>query len=235
MELTDFFLLLRDEGFATWFLFVMLYWIYNWFKLLGLRIQSKIKSNEWGVKPKTPEQLDELNHENNKIAAQIDDYLHNILEDYDVDCARVLQYFNWTYYNSGQHAQYIDCTHEVVNRNVDRWATMFRNIPASIFQPANSPLSNWENIIAIPKVDHNIDKLSLRDATLRQMYKSLWFKSYYAIALRNRYWHLIWKVTILWINKEISLTKNDLSAIQLQTSKIEALLTYKDNSNANPK
>ena len=61
---------------------------------------------------KTPKQIERLNAEDQKIDAEINNILFNILDKYSPDRVMVLQYHNGSFYNPGQHMKYVSCTHE---------------------------------------------------------------------------------------------------------------------------
>lgn len=122
--------------------------------------------------------------------------------------------------------KYVSCTHEQPNLWIAPWAMSFQRIPSAIFQPVNSALMNWEDTIFLPHVEKDLDSENNRQIYTREIYRNLWFKSYYAFALRTHNWHLIWKVTLVWLTKEIKYSQDQLREIQSQTYKIESLLNF---------
>lgn len=204
--------------FITWCL-LFLYWVAKRvFVVFDIWIENK--------KKKTPQQLDALNEEDNKIDREINNILFDILQKFQPDRVMVLQYHNWSYYNSGQHMKYVSCTHEQPNIWIAPWVMNFQRIPSAIFQPVNSSLMSGENTIILPHIWNDKEWENKREVYIRETYRHLWFKSYYAFALRTHEWHLIWKVTLVWLTKEIIYDEETIKKIQAQTYKIESLLNY---------
>lgn len=198
---------------------LFLHWIWKRvFKLFDLWIARQGK--------KTPDQIQELNEEDAKIDREINNILFDILQKFQPDRVMVLQYHNGSYYNSWQHMKYISCTHEQPNIWVQPWAMQFQKVPSAIFQPVNNPLIEWENQVIFRKVEREVEWEEERRKYVRQVYKNLWFKSYYALALRTHEWYLIWKVTLVWIHKEIDYTEDELDKINWYVWKVESLLNF---------
>ena len=190
--------------------------------LMFIYLVKKIEST-----PKTQKQILELENEDKKIDGEINSILFEMLQKYNPDRIMILQYHNWSHYNSGQHMKFISGTHEVVARGIASGVMQFQKIPSAIFQPANSPLMNGKNKLVYKNMNYTEGE-STQSRYLIDMYKSLGFKSYYAVALKNHHWQLIGKVNCRLLSREIEYDSKTIWRMQADVMKIEWLINYKN-------
>lgn len=166
-------------------------------------------------------------HYNPKIQAEINDILLEILRSTDVDSARVLQYHNWVTYKSWQHAFKITCTNWFKKDATipSDWLEI-QSVPVWFFETANSPFYNWKNIIKIPKIDME-KAISDRQKQSMMTYMWLWFKSYYAFAIRDWKWNLVAKLTLIWMVKEYYLSEEIIQTVEREVEKLQILINLK--------
>lgn len=208
-----------DNGFTVAFLAYMMWLFYG----VSNRVfrWADMKISNFGKK--SPEQIEELNEEEANIDCEVNNILYDILSEFQADKIMVLQFHNWKYYNSWQHSKFISATHELPNIWIEPKIMDFKNIPSAFFSQSNWPLMEGKDVVEFPKVYEEKEE-DLKRKLLRQLYKNMGFMSYYAFALRTREGQLIWKVTVVWIKKEVIFTEIQVNAIRAHTWKIESLL-----------
>ncbi len=213
------------DKYGPWFLFTAIAIIF-FASVLYILVKSinryiEFKFNE--AQKKTPQQLKKLIAHELNINAPVNELLDTIRLKYEASRVVVMQYHNGGYTNSGSHKSKISMTHEVVGQWVGHIAKDMQDIPSAIFTHANSRLLAWEDMTIIY---NTITGDGNSDEGVVATYRSVWYTSVYAFAIR-KHWCLVAKI-VVWYLSEYRLEEEDLNDILVTTKQIETLITLND-------
>ena len=213
------------DKYWLWFLFAIIiagFMIAFFYTLIiGANKYINFKFNE--AQKKTPKQLEKLIKHELNINAPVNEYLDEIRLKYNASRVVVMQYHNWGFTNSWSHKSKISMTHEVVGQWVGHIAKEMQDIPSAIFTHANSRLLAWEDMTIIY---NTITGDGNSDEGVVATYRSVWYTSVYALAIR-KHGFLVAKV-VVWYLSECRLEQDQLDDIFMKVKQIETLITLND-------
>lgn len=215
--------LIEQYGLGIVWLILILYFF---FKLIWLgydflqRLLDKNfpKQNLPGQK-KTMDQIKALNEFEIKVNWEVNRLIDTIRGRYDADRVAIMQYHNWTTYLSWSHNVKVSMTHEAVKMWIWNIIRDMQDIPSALFTHANSNLLKWEDTTII--YDTDTEEWN-SDSWVVATYKSIWYKSVYAIAIR-KWWHLVGKI-VVWFFNTTRLDDDEIEDIKNTVQVIESII-----------
>lgn len=169
---------------------------------------------------KTVEQIKALNEFEIKVNGEVNKLIETIRTRYNADRVAIMQYHNGTTFLSWSHNVKVSMTHEAIAPGIWYLIREMQDIPSALFTHANSNLLKWENYTII----YNTETEEWNsDSWVVATYRSIGYKSVYAIAIRKG-WHLVGKI-VVWFLDVHRLSEQDIEDITNTTSIIESIIT----------
>lgn len=169
---------------------------------------------------KTIPQIKAINDYEINVNAEVNKLLDTIRVRYSADRVAVMQYHNGTTYLSWSHNVKVSMTHESVSVGIGNIIRDMQDIPSAIFTHANSNLLKWENTTIIYNTETEDGNA---DSGVVSTYRSIGYKSVYAIAIR-KWWHLVGKVVIGYIGSPKRIASDDILEIMDTVKVIESII-----------
>lgn len=216
------------EKYGMWIVTLILV-VFFFFKIISLgteflrRLMDKTypdPNKQLPGQKKTVEQIKALNEFEIKVNGEVNRLIETIRTRYNADRVAIMQYHNGTTFLSWSHNVKVSMTHEAVAPGIGHLIREMQDIPSALFTHANSNLLKWESYTII----YNTETWEWNsDWWVVATYKSIWYKSVYAIAIR-KWWHLVGKV-VVWFLDINRLEDSDIEDITNTASVIESIIT----------